>query len=168
MAKGVRISISVDGIPEFDRIFRRMDLSLSDLTPVWEETRDAFWEIEKEQFASEGAAGGAGRFERLSPKYEKVKARRYPGKPILEATGRMRAAYTSKTSDSVVQISRDSLTVGGRGKVGRIAAYHQRGGGRLPQRKVISFSESQKRRMTKRLQKRMLKEMRRRGLPVQD
>jgi ATP phosphoribosyltransferase len=163
---GYRISIEVDGKAEFDRVFKRTDLALSDLTEVWKEVRDEFWQIEKEQLESEGSAGKGGKYKRLSNKYAAEKAKKYPGTRILERTGAMYRAYTRKTSDSIVDIDKDGITIGAKGAVGARAALHQRGSGRLPKREVISFSERQKNRMMKRIQKTMLKEMRRQGVPV--
>ena len=70
---GAKIQISVDGKAEFDRKFSRLDADFKDLTPIWDDVRDAFWEIEQDQFQSGGAKGASGVWKPLSPAYEKQK-----------------------------------------------------------------------------------------------
>src|SRR5215204_252396 len=149
-----RITLSVDGKPEFDRVFRRINANFSDLTPVWEEVRDVFWEIETDQFQSKGSAGASGKWKELSPKTEAAKVNKYGTFALLAgtliATEAMYKSLTRQTSDSIVDIQRDGIAIGTRLPY---AKFHQRGGGRLPQRKVIDFSEKQKTSMMKKIQK---------------
>lgn len=160
----MRLTLDIDGKPAFDRFFIRFDRKLSDLTPVWDDLRDAFWEVEAEQFDSEGAAGGK-KWKDLSKRYKAQKIKRYGAKPILHATGALRAAMTSKTSDTIYQKDRNSMILGTSLKY---AIYHQRGGGNLPQREVIRFSESQKTKLQKGFQRGLIKELRKGGTYFDD
>lgn len=163
----VRIAFEVSGERQFDRIFQRFDEDLRDITPIADEIRDEFWEIEKEQFQSGGAKGASGKWKPLSPAYEKEKIARYGTFAIiagvLRATDAMYKSMTSQTGDTVYQKSRDQIVIGT--SLAR-AKYHQDGGGRLPQRKVIDFSDEQRRQLTKRIQVSLIKQIRRGGIYV--
>jgi phage gpG-like protein len=163
----VRFSFEVQGEKQFDRIFQRFDEDLRDITPIADEIRDAFWEIEKEQFQSGGAKGASGKWKPLSPAYERQKIAQYGTFAIiagvLRATDAMYKSMTSQTGDTVYQKSKDSIVIGT--SLAR-AMYHQTGGGRLPQRKVIDFSDDQRRSLTKEIQKSLVKQIRRGGIYV--
>lgn len=162
-----RITIEVDGKPQFDRIFQRFDESLKDLTPIGDDMRDAFWHIEQEQFESEGAKGASGKWAPLSPAYERQKIARYGTFAIIAgvliASGDMYKALTRDTPNTVYQKSKDGIIVGT--SLAR-AKYHQQGSGRLPQREPISFSDLQKRYFMKQVQKALIREVRRNGVYV--
>lgn len=162
-----RISLEIDGEAQFDRVFRRFDAHLSDLRPVWEAVRDEFWEIEKEQFQSGGAAGASGKWKPLSPKYEAQKVNKYGTFALLAgtliATEALYKSMTRQTGDSIVDIQKDGIAIGTKLPY---AKYHQRGIGRLPQRKIIDFSEKQKTGMMKKVQRKILEVMRKDKIPV--
>lgn len=158
-----QISLGIDGQAEFNRVFKRFGATLSDLTEVWEEVKLEFWEIEKEQFDSEGAAGASGKWKPLSPKYAARKIEKYGDKLILQRTDALYKSMTGKTNDTVLEIKKDSIAIGS--SLAR-AKYHHRGGGRLPKREVISFSDAQKKRLQKRIQKKMVKLIKQAGAAV--
>lgn len=159
----MRFSIIVDGIPQFDRAFNRVSETVNDLTPVWKAIEREFHKIEREQFDSEGARGASGKWKPLKPKYQKIKARNYPGKRILERTGKLRRSLTGETADTVSNIRSDNAEFG---TSLPYALAHQRGSGRLPKREVISFSDAQKRRMMKGIQRELLMLIKRQGVEV--
>lgn len=152
-----RFRIEVDGKPEFDRAFNRIDKHINDMRPVWDYVQPEFYAIEREQFDSEGSAGASGKWPALSPQYAKQKASEYPGKKIMERTGRLRSALTGRTAHSVIEKEKDQLTLGTRLPYGR---WHQRGAGKLPVRKAIDMSRGQKRRIQKAIQRGLLNVMR--------
>lgn len=163
----VRILFEVSGEEQFNRVFERVGDNLNDLTPIADDIRDAFWDIEKEQFQSGGAKGASGKWKPLSPAYEIQKINRYGTfaviAGVLRATDAMYESMTGMTPDTVYQKSRDQIVIGTR--LAR-AKYHQDGGGRLPQRKVIDFSDSQRRDLTKQTQRSLVKQIRRGGIYV--
>jgi phage gpG-like protein len=166
-----RIQLEIEGEPQFDRVFKRVDANFTDLTPVWEVVRDEFHEIMRAQFNSGGAAGASGAWKPLSEAYKKEKVRKY-GKfatvgDILRASGDMYKTMLGRSGDSVVNIDKNSITIGAGGETGKRARYHQRGEGNLPQRKIIDFSEKQKTDLSKKIQKKMVELMRARGVPVE-
>lgn len=164
---GTRITLEIDGEAQFDRVFKRIDLNLTDMRPIWEVVRDEFWKIEADQFQSSGAAGASGKWKPLSKAYEKQKVNKYGTFALLAgvliASEAMYKSLTRQTGDSVVDIQKDGIAIGT--KLAR-ARHHQRGGGRLPQRKVIDLSEKQKTGMMKKIQKEMIAQMRKSGVPV--
>ena len=164
MAKGIRFSFEIAGKAQFDRTFSRLDLHLTDLTETWTEVRDVWWEIEEDQFQSGGAAGASGKWHELSPAYEKIKISKYGTLALLNgvliASGDLQKAMTGKNGDSVFNASKDEMVIGAGGRSGRIAGYHQKGGGNLPRREVISFSDKTKKLLQKRIQKSLLSQMR--------
>jgi phage gpG-like protein len=123
---GARISIVVDGKADFDRVFSRLDANFDDLSPIWPDVRDEFWQIEKEQFDSEGSAGGSGRWKQLSKRYGR--SRKSPvygaGKKILEASGELRESLTGQTANTRYYTTPKEIAVGTSLPYG---IYHQRG-----------------------------------------
>ena len=159
----MRFSFSIDGVPEFDRAFNRIEQEIDDLRSVWPEVAKEFYQIEVEQFESEGGVGQSGKWAALSPAYAKYKAVKFPNQPILRATNSLFDAMTSSdATGSVFRPERSELTIGANLDYG---AYHQRGSG-LPQRKVISMNENQKRRIQKAIQIGLVQFVRRQGFTV--
>lgn len=155
-----RFTIEVDGQAEFSRAFNRGVDRIKDLSPIWEEVKQEFFEIQREQFTSEGAAGAAGKWQELSPAYAEVKAQKWGSKPILQASGRLYTSLTQEGGDNVSDIRKQEASFG---TVVPYALAHQRGN-RVPKREVISFSEKQKNRLMKRIQKKLIEEMRALGI----
>lgn len=133
----MRLTLTVDNQAQFDGAFDVLTESLSDLRPVWPEIELQFYRAELEQFNSEGARGGA-RWQALSPKYARRKAKLAPGKPILELTGRLKRSLTVIGGADAVRIAEPlSLTLGTKTPY---AGFHQRGGRKLPQRKPLNLT----------------------------
>lgn len=153
-----RIQITVDGQDEFNRTFSRLDAQFDDLTNIWPDVRDKFWEIEKEQFNTEGASGRSGRWKSLSKAYAAQKISRYgSGLKILYATGDLMRALTSNTPDTYYRTTKSEIAIGTTLARG---IYHQRGAGNLPKREVISFSQKNQKEMMQTVQKALVRELR--------
>lgn len=154
----MRFTIEVEGETQLDREFNRVKETIDDLTPVWKEVQQEFFDIEFEQFSSEGAKGASGKWKPLSPKYEEIKLKKYGTIAliggILYATGAMRESLTRHAKDTIEEFGKQEAAFG---TSLPYATYHQTGGGRLPRRKVIDLSDEQKRRVQKRIQKELLK-----------
>lgn len=168
MSKDAHIQIAVDGEDQFFRSFKRLDANFDDLSPIWPDVRDEFWQIEKEQFDSEGSKGGGGKWQALSARYEIQKIARYgAGKKILEASGDLVASLTGNAPGSYYMANAKEIAVGTTIPYGM---YHHRGEGKLPKREVISFSEVQKKRLMKIIQGSLIKQLRRGNyyIPIAD
>lgn len=84
-------------------------------------------------FASQGGIYGA-RWSALTPKYASQKARKYPGRPILIASGGMSTSFKSEADSKKVRIFNTN----------RLFPFHQLGGGKLPQRVMMKLDRQRK------------------------
>ncbi len=110
------------------RRLKLFETLLSDLRPFWPAVvtlQRGWW---RSQFESEGRFAAAG-WAPLSPAYAAWKARRYPGKPILQATGQMRRAFDNPQRS----VSPHTLTLTVNDPK---AAFHQDGTNNMPARPV--------------------------------
>ena len=148
-----KFTFEVEGQQQVVRSFNRVTDHISDLRAVWDYVQPELYKIIDENFKSEGARGGSGKWKPLSPAYAKRKAKLYPGKPILQATGRMYAALTGVTGDSLVVKSKDEFAIG---TSLEYPSYHQRGTNRMPKRPPVDLGETQKRDVQKAVQKGLL------------
>lgn len=149
---GFRITFDFSGDVQLDRTLARVGANVEDATPAWEKIADRFAAFESRQFASEGRAGSGG-WAPLSPRYAAWKAKRFPGQPILVATGELRQSLTQRPF-GIEEITPQSLTMGSGVEYG---AYHQRGDG-VPQRKPIDLPESERREWVRILQQHIMSE----------
>ena len=76
----------------------------------------------------------------------------YGDMPILQATGKMYKSLTSEGGDAVVDKQALEMTLGSSDPK---SAYHNRGGGRLPQRKIFDFTPDQQKQIMKPIQKKL-------------
>jgi phage gpG-like protein len=162
----IRFTASVDGVETLNRSFNRVDGFIADMRNFAPGIATEFYRIEREQFASEGAAGASGKWTPLSKAYERFKAQAFPGETILRATGHMEASLTDPDAlDAIYSAERDQITFGTKDPK---AVAHHRGSGHLPSRPVISMSETQKRRIQKAIQRELVEFTRRAGFQVEE
>lgn len=156
----IRFVAEIAGDVQLDRAFNRVDEQISDFRNFWPGAITAFYEIETEQFQSEGAKGASGPWTPLSPAYKLFKEREFPGKTILR---REDALYESMTSadalDSILRPERDELIIGS--ALPYALAQHRK-------RPVISLSEDNKRKLVKSIQQRLVEFARNTGFQVED
>lgn len=142
-----RFRMDVAGQVEMDRGLARFTDGVSDWRPIWIVFADSFYAHLRAHFASEGAEGLGAKWASLSAAYAAWKAVHYPGKPILQRSGALLASLTSSTAPGAVyQPKPKSLTIGSSVPY---AIYHQKGTGRMPQRKEIALDERTKRELMK-------------------
>lgn len=160
----IQLTATVEGEQVFNRAFNRLD-ALSDFRPFWPNVIQEFYLIEAEQFDSEGAAGGE-RWTPLSPLYSEYKEQVYPGQPILQAEGDLRASLTDpEAAGAILQPREDELIIG---TSVPYALAHQRGTIRMPRRPPINFSEAQKRRLQKAIQAGLVRFVREAGFDTEE
>jgi phage gpG-like protein len=135
-----RLTLTMHGEAQVDRTLARYADNVQDATDLWGELADRFASANRRQFASEGRYGSGG-WPELSPAYAKTKARKYPGKPILEASGDLMESLTSRPF-GVEALLPGSMVVGSGIPYGR---YHQQGGGNLPRRRPVELPEGERR-----------------------
>lgn len=144
-----RFSFEIAGEKQLDRALS--GLTLSNYEDAWPVVAEEFYELEREQFKSEGRKGGE-RWQELSPEYAGWKAARYPGTQILERTGDLMKSLTSRSdANAVYNATPTSLSLGTKLKY---AIYHQSNEPRtvLPRRPEVVMTEPFKRKVMKHLQ----------------
>lgn len=142
MAPLVTLTVERTGLETLRRVGRGLsELSRLDYVPFFERTVEPDFErIQREQFASQGARGEGGSWTPLSPAYALAKARRFPGRPILEATGRLKGSLTGRGHpDSFRRLTPTSYE---RGTNVPYASAHARGTARMPARPPIGVTEA--------------------------
>ena len=129
---------------EIDRALGLLMKNVKDLRGLWPDIKSDFIKGEIDQFHTEGRSGGTfGRWKRLSPKYKAWKDKNFPGRKILERTGRLKTSLIGGRGEGFVyRPSKLGLTIGSNVPY---AGYHQTGTSRgLPKRKPIDLTEKQK------------------------
>jgi phage gpG-like protein len=159
----IRFNFEIDGVKQFDRAFNRVEGHVKDLRPVWDYAEAALIRIEEEQFLSEGAKGAHGKWAPLSKPYYEYKELRWPGRPILQRNYDLVSSLTDTTADSIRVKEKQEFAFGTKvvskephNKGFNYPLEHQRGNRRMPARRPIDLSESQRRDLTKAIQKGLL------------
>lgn len=137
---GMRFSLELFGEAQIDRTLMRYAENVGDASDLWDALANRFGTANRKQFTSEGAYGSGG-WPALSPAYASWKSRHYPGAKILHATGELEESLTQRPF-GIERIEPGSMTVGSGVAHG---AYHQAGGGNLPQRRPVELPASERR-----------------------
>lgn len=86
----------VEGVTELSRRLNFLDGELKDFTPAFRKSATSLKRfVAGEVFDSEGAVYG-NKWAPLNPAYEAFKKSKYPGKGILERTGKMRKSFKTQ------------------------------------------------------------------------
>lgn len=136
MAGGLTLTFTIQGEKQLSRTLLLMADRVRDWTPAFEETAVTLKDVfSNDVFDTEGAAIEE-HWQALNPKYAAQKNRKYPGKRILEATGDMRAGFTSL-------VRPDMAAVWNRVEYFK---YHQSNQprSRMPRRVMIKLANAQK------------------------
>jgi hypothetical protein len=159
--------VDIAGEVQYERGFAAMDAELEDLREPLGGVADLLKQSVGEQFASEGGHGGTP-WQPLSPAYAASKEERYPGHPILVASGEMRDAFLVKGTR---ELTRSRLVWGVTDQrdsegdaISTRAAAHQSGEGVVPQRKIVALTNLDRRGIDREFAS-WLTHMRRRLLP---
>ena len=127
------IRVDVDG-SDADRQVRLLELALTDLQPFWRVVTPMVRRWWKAQFDTEGGFAGHA-WTPLSPQYAAWKARHYPGKGILQATGQLKQA--ASRAQSYATPSTLTMIIDDAGPAhGPVLQYHQEGEG-VPRRPLV-------------------------------
>lgn len=135
----LKLTVTVMGEKVLMRSLSRFGEGIKDFRPVWKRVYTDFQDIETQQFSTRGSRGGAP-WVALSPSYVKWKTKHYPGKPILELTGRLKGMMTDGTHAHITFEPRMlKITF-----IEPLPLWHQIGTGRMPPRPPIVLIESDK------------------------
>lgn len=119
--KAKELDIGINKLDEF-----AYDGSLQN--ELWPDITQDIAQGEMDIFDRENAVTGFGRWTELSEDYRLRKEKLYPGKPILEATGRLRTAATVPGSpDNIIEYGRLGMTYGINKSAIKYARAHQYG-----------------------------------------
>jgi hypothetical protein len=91
-----RMTLTVEGIPEVDRMLQGIQSRMQDVSPAWPKVVEAFQAIVARAFSSEGASTGAP-WAQLKPRTQLDRKRQGfpPAHPILQRTGKLQRALTT-------------------------------------------------------------------------
>ncbi len=117
--------------------------------PAWLAIIEAMQEDTGDQFDSEGGAQSGG-WKPLAASTVLYKSIRKLRPEILRATDRMRNSLIGETSDTVKQVLPFEFSWG---TDVEYTAFHQTGTSKMPQRRVIDFTEAQRTKYVKILQR---------------
>lgn len=156
----IRFTAEIAGTVQLDRAFNRVNEHISDFRNFWPGVITAFYELETEQFQSEGAKGASGKWTPLSPAYKEFKEREFPGQTILRREDALFESMTSPDAlDSILRPEKDELVIGT--GLPYALAQHEK-------RPIISLTEDNKRKLVKSIQVRLVEFARRTGFQVQE
>lgn len=145
----MKLQVDVYGDEQVNReLLRFSDRSL-DASPAFRRIADGMRDQIGRQFASQGAAGSGG-WAPLKPSTLAKKAAEGLSPNILQATGALMDSLTGAGGANREVVTRDELIFGTTLAYG---GFHQRGTSRMPQRKPIEFSETDRRGFMKTLQR---------------
>jgi len=159
----IKFEMKIEGQKSFKRGWDRLEMSFRRIgsTGVWNVIKRWFYEHIDQTFASEGSNVGP-RWAELDPVYEKWKKVRYPGMPILQASGALRKALTGSDSHGGYTIEKDdSLEIGIAGtNVAKYWRTHQHGRGPIKQRMNVKVTDRSLRDLDGEMQKHIKKTVR--------
>ena len=136
----IQMKISLSGIEELEGNLERIKDVVHDFTPELREIGEWYLGfIQNDVFETVGGVIGES-WSGLNPRYAESKAERYPGRGVLEASGKMRTGWKVYTASHYALI--ENLAQNEDGEY--YATYHQEGTGRLPQRMFVKFDQERK------------------------
>jgi phage gpG-like protein len=109
----ITIAIGITGHSDVSLMLRGVEERAKDLTPAWPEVVRTFRAIVENQFATEGAHGGAP-WQPLAraTQLDRVRNGLQPGHPILVRTGALKRSLTADSGDAIVAMTPTQLRVG--------------------------------------------------------
>jgi hypothetical protein len=151
----LRMRVDIAGEVQYERGFQALEGELHDLREPLGDIADVLKQSVGEQFQSEGEHGTGGKWKTLSHPYDDIKEERYPGHPILVASGEMRRAFLVNGTRELDakhlvwgvtdQIDEAEGSAGYGRPIRERASAHQSGEGVVPQRKIIALTNMERR-----------------------
>lgn len=141
------LSYSINGVEQVRLAVTRVSAAVSDFSEkvggrsLWDRWHEAFFESERELFASEGGTGRSGKWEPLSPNYADWKRSHYPGALTLVASGAMKESLIGAAAGHVFIAEKQTLHIG----TEILAGYHWQPSGNRPARRAVDISDEQER-----------------------
>lgn len=109
----IRLTAKIAGIEQFDRVFRKFQDNIIHWNPIFEDMAESFYENEKQVFNGEGSFGDLDAWKPLTEKYYSWKQRKFPGRKVLELTGKLKESLTRKGAEgNIHEITADGMKIG--------------------------------------------------------
>lgn len=146
----MRFELDIAGDRQIARELLRVGEHAEDAAPAFRNIADYFRDLEREQFRSEGGSGSGG-WPPLAASTLLRKAKLGQPQNILVASGDLRDSLTDAGDEQHIEdVSHDGLLFGTRDPK---AKYHQHGTSRMPQRRPVELSETERRHTLRILQR---------------
>jgi len=127
----IQMHISLTGVKEFEGNLDRIHNVVRSFEPELRDIGEWYMDfIQNDVFETEGGVIGEN-WASLDPKYAAEKAKNYPGRGVLEASGKMRTSWKLYTTSHYALIENET----------DYAVYHQEGTSRLPQRMFVKLDQ---------------------------
>ena len=150
----VTVSFAVFGDKQVERDLLRMSDNARDLIPAYRKMHESFLNIERRQFDTDGASGSGG-WAPLKPATIRRKVSRgQDATHILRAADVLRRSLVNATAPG--HIARMEVGSFFFGTSDEKAPFHQHGTRRMPQRKVVELTETQRRAWVRIIQKHLV------------
>ncbi len=127
------LKLQVTGMEDLTLALREMARQPADLRQAFLEVAQDFKQTEQLRFEREGPGWAP-----LSPNYARWKQQHFPGKPILQRTGRLMRSLTGQSGEYEQTITPHSLTIHSHVPYG---SEHQTGTDNMPARPPIAISQ---------------------------
>lgn len=109
----IRLEVKIAGITELDRVFRKFQDNIIHWNPIFEDMAEAFYKQEESVFNYEGKYNDLNMWEPLTEKYNAWKQRKFPGRKVLELTGKLKESLTRKGAEgNIHEITADGMRIG--------------------------------------------------------
>jgi len=140
---------SLPDLVSLSTAFERAGAEVADVAKhIYPRLLPALEEAVSKQFDARGKGPLSSSWAELTPRYAKWKQKHYPGQPLLELTGQLRAALTDATSKNAQRIiSGKELSYGTTGIP--YASFHQTGTPGMPQRPPFDFGKDTEKAISK-------------------
>lgn len=145
-------TVTVEYSAGFDARLRAYGTMLRDFAPFLKDELIQLRAATRTRFDTQG--GDVGGWKPLNERYAAWKATRYPGQPILVASGEMRHGLVEEGDGSIGLV--DSFTLK-YGTTVEHARFHQYGTSRMPARRVLNMDDAQRKALGERLRAYMVR-----------
>jgi phage gpG-like protein len=137
----VNISFELSGGRQVETELNITIEKLRSFKPLFKKIGSDFRKTQNSLFAAEGAFEGNPVWAALSPQYAEQKEKKFPGRKILQATGKLRKSLTTLVGEGAINIiTDDSIDIG---TSIEYAGYHQSGTGKMPARPMFNITKLQ-------------------------
>lgn len=143
---------------------------IKDWRALWPAVINQICKAEERAFSTQGQLSAHGEWQALSPAYEKAKRRKYGDQMIETASGRLRAALTGHTADTIEDLKPLRMRWGARiltkNRKWDIATLQQTGTETMPARRLIDLTAEDRAVIQKQIQREAINFSRRLGFKI--